>query len=1390
MADESTPASPTPDTPPPRTTGGGFRWEPPTAAELQNLMPGYTIEKILGRGGMGAVYRGVQTNLDRPVAIKILPPGVEKEDPSFAERFKSEARLMAKLNHPAVVAVYDFGTTSAGQLYFAMEYVDGSDVSQMIAAQGKLPPEHALAITAHVCDALSAAHELGIVHRDIKPANVLLNMKGQVKVADFGLAKVEDPGQHGLTKTGYAMGTPDFVAPEALTLGTAIDGRADLYAVGVMLYQMLTGNIPRGAFKPASVLVPGLDPRFDPIILKAMQHDREERHQNAAELRRELDVILTVPFVRNDAPVSAAIPVAQVAEAPGKRSAAQKPQPRSAGAPTRQPGSSKAGEGTRAPETPPKSKTPLFIGIAAAAAIGIGAFVMFSGKKDVARLSNVESASPTSPKPPTLEPERSGDRQPQAAQRVNEVSQSRATANPPPKTAQTAPTSKPPSPTVSKSALSPSTEPWQDVLRDPAQLVLSGGTERTAEGLLFGGKGTARISKPEPRDGAVRMIANYGGSRVQLRARETTEAGLYQLHVTHLTKEITLGRFDRASQKFTDLRKFPLPTPLQLGQDYELELRVVGQTLTVKFNGAILGTVTDSTLSAGSWSAGTIESTTTPAQVKALELLNLDASKPAAVAATSPAPSVSKSPPLPISASSDKLPPGQWVKVFDNLEEMPRVGVTTRDPKMTLNDGWFVPSATVIDLRFNKQIGTNLGIRGRFKPTRERIQFDLFSDFSSHRFTTFLGSGKMDLVCLDMRAKGVPNAPKTFFANPVVIPSDQSDFTMEFAHVGGVYVGRVDGKVAFVIPDQKRTQVRPSLYGTGAFRDIEVINLDGLPEAEALKILGVDEKGNDLRALAAKQEQQMAEQAKAVDAMAAIPELKALHEQFVKLTAERVTAPFEAEVAKLNAGYVGGIDREIASEKKAGHLDGVIALEAEKKLIADKQPIPAEDDAATTDALKKLRGIYRAAYAKIEAARAENLKALTDPLSLRLKQLEATLTQKDRIAHAKTVREYREGLGKSSPGLQSAQAASKSATTETPQNGLKSGTTLKKFPPGDDRKAAEWVLSVGGSVRLTGGTANITDIADLPRGRFELTGAYLEFSTTKPPLAPINDLLPLAGLKSLTRLQLKGLPLEETHLEIIPSLPVLSVLRTEKTGLDDGLFVHLAGSRLQFLSINDESRITGEGISALQSCRELFDLGLNKCQPTAEGLRQIGSLQGLTQLKISNCGSLLRDEHLSLLVGLKNLQTLGIQRTQVTAEGLATMKAWTSLTGLGFPLMPGEVAKQVAIVAAAFPRIDTFSFEGNSCGVEDFRALNVFPRLREFRCTASGVTDETLPGVLAINGLEELSFFQATQLTDASLDMVAKVRKLKRLEVTGCPQITEAAIAAFQKARPDVTVVR
>lgn len=278
------------------------------------MLPQYHFEALLGRGGMGAVYKAVQVSLERAVAIKILPGDLlDDSDSNFTERFKNEARLMAKMNHPGIVNVFDFGETQTGLLYFVMEFIDGTDVSKMIAASGRLPAEHALAITAHVCDALEYAHTHGVIHRDIKPANVLINMEGQVKVADFGLAKVSDPNIGGLTKTNMAMGTPDFTAPEAYIYGMQLDGRADIYSLGVMLYQMLTGNIPRGMWRMPSMLGQ-TDPRFDAIIARAMQVQPESRHQSAIELRRELDVILTVPYVKHDdRSASAAIPKQELA---------------------------------------------------------------------------------------------------------------------------------------------------------------------------------------------------------------------------------------------------------------------------------------------------------------------------------------------------------------------------------------------------------------------------------------------------------------------------------------------------------------------------------------------------------------------------------------------------------------------------------------------------------------------------------------------------------------------------------------------------------------------------------------------------------------------------------------------------------------------------------------------------------------------------------------------------------------------------------------------------------------------------------------------------------------------------------------------------------------------
>ena len=285
-----------PDAGRPATPPAG--WQPPQPEELQAMLLQYEVSAFLGRGGMGAVYRGRQLSLERPVAIKILPPGMEAADTSYAERFRHEAMALARLRHLSIVSVYDFGQTQNGMYYIAMELIEGTDVAHMVAQQGRLHSDHAMAITAHVCDALQYAHEQNIIHRDIKPSNIMVANDGSVKVTDFGLAKILHDGQPGLTRSGMALGTLQYMAPEALTLGTSVDHRADIYAVGVMLYHMLTGLMPRGLFELPSLLVPGLDPRFDTIITHALRNDRAQRYQSAHEMRRDLDAVLTQPIVQ------------------------------------------------------------------------------------------------------------------------------------------------------------------------------------------------------------------------------------------------------------------------------------------------------------------------------------------------------------------------------------------------------------------------------------------------------------------------------------------------------------------------------------------------------------------------------------------------------------------------------------------------------------------------------------------------------------------------------------------------------------------------------------------------------------------------------------------------------------------------------------------------------------------------------------------------------------------------------------------------------------------------------------------------------------------------------------------------------------------------------------
>lgn len=349
-------------------------WEPPTPEELQSRLEGYIIEAFLARGGMGAVYRGIQTSLERPVAIKILPPQLSQHDPSFLQRFKQEARAMAQLNHPGIVKVYDFGEMSDGTLYFVMEFVEGTDVARMIAHQGRLSSAHAMAITAHVCDALQYAHGNGIIHRDIKPANIMVGSDGAVKVADFGLAKSFNSGHVSLTMTGHVMGTLNFMAPEALMLGSGVDHRADIYAVGVMLYQMLTGRVPQGLFEMPSLLVPGLDPRYDAIIAYAMRENRDHRYQSIYDMRYALDSILTQPVVQASALPQVTAPQ-QTAAAPARTHSPPPPRPGQPRPPQgpRSPQGPRPPQGSKAAPMVQKSSGGGIWLVAAAIVIGCGA---------------------------------------------------------------------------------------------------------------------------------------------------------------------------------------------------------------------------------------------------------------------------------------------------------------------------------------------------------------------------------------------------------------------------------------------------------------------------------------------------------------------------------------------------------------------------------------------------------------------------------------------------------------------------------------------------------------------------------------------------------------------------------------------------------------------------------------------------------------------------------------------------------------------------------------------------------------------------------------------------------------------------------------------------------
>jgi len=265
---------------------------------MTTLAGRYELAGEIGQGGMAKVFKAIDKRLGRPVAVKVLAPALA-HDEAFVARFQREAQAAARLNHPNIVGVFDSG--SAGDVhYIVMELVEGRTLTEVVAQDGRILPERATEIAESVCSALTAAHDAGIVHRDIKPGNIMLTSRGEVKVMDFGIARM-DTGQT-VAQTQAVMGTASYLSPEQAQ-GGPVDARSDIYSAGVVLYEMLTGKPPfagdsavsvamqhvQGDPRPPSQAAPGIPAALDSIVMRAMSRNAANRYQSADAFRRDLD---------------------------------------------------------------------------------------------------------------------------------------------------------------------------------------------------------------------------------------------------------------------------------------------------------------------------------------------------------------------------------------------------------------------------------------------------------------------------------------------------------------------------------------------------------------------------------------------------------------------------------------------------------------------------------------------------------------------------------------------------------------------------------------------------------------------------------------------------------------------------------------------------------------------------------------------------------------------------------------------------------------------------------------------------------------------------------------------------------------------------------------------
>lgn len=746
-------------------------WQPPSVEALQLLLPQYEISAFIARGGMGAVYKGMQRSLKRSVAIKIMPPRADDGDMQFAARFKQEAQAMAHLAHPNIVAVFDAGEVELPAdgndgrtlLYFVMEFIEGTDVAQLIASEGLLEPSRAVPIIAAVCEALAFAHDEGIVHRDIKPSNIMIDRRGRIKVADFGLAKAASIGSMLITRSDVAMGTPDFIAPETLVPGLAVDGRADLYAVGVTLYQMLTGRIPRGRFELPSEVVPRMGKEFDAIVDKAMQTDRDKRYSSATEMKVDLESAVLNRRASTDDQSKPKRPDAQSAL------------------------ETAAGKNERAKGRFYPAKVWILSLSAAILAIGGSALVFMRGTEKRAEISSAT-------KPYLAPPVYPAGQWVKVWLRAEDIPNAKVMA-----------------------------DDWAMMNPPFASAHVPG-----AIGQNWGVRSRLRLSQGVPPP--------------QLQLRDSEGRGY---NVILVYDSIRFRRNDPAVQSHNvELGKQPLKLP-GVGQEFTLEFIAIGQRLIARLDGQTFTMLLDPSsypaLSGDITLYQVDRNAFRDVEVINLEGLNEGEALKAVGVSLSSATTVAPS-------KVYTYPVGQWVNPFQEASDLD-FSLTQRGT--TLKEGWITPGATTsrtISLSALNISGKNWGVRARYRWQQNgtatlHLRRTQMADKSLMTYDFIAKGGKAGFYQSQLQVRsGSPIVKSSPLGEPSPLElREGEEVLVEAFAIGQKLHGRVNDKT-FEIKIENASD--PGGFGIStsvmSFHDAEFINLDGLSEAEARKVAGLE----------------------------------------------------------------------------------------------------------------------------------------------------------------------------------------------------------------------------------------------------------------------------------------------------------------------------------------------------------------------------------------------------------------------------------------------------------------------------------------------------------------------------------------------------------------------